>query len=74
MKYLVEVETVINGEIFPAGSIIENPENVVAGLVRIEEEAPAPKAKKSKKEVVEEVKEEILTEESASIDVETEEE
>lgn len=83
MKYLVEVETVIGGEIITAGTIIENPENVVVGMVRIEEDAPKaePKkdekpAKKSKKEPkVEEVivEEEILTEDSAEVIVSEEE-
>jgi hypothetical protein len=77
MKYLVEVETVIDGEIFAAGSIIENPSEVKAGLVLIKEEVKAkpakPKAKKAKKAEVEvqevEVQEEILIEDSADVEV-----
>jgi hypothetical protein len=73
MKYLVEVETVIGGEIVAAGTVIENPETVVAGMVRMAEEAPAPKAKAPKVETVE-IKEELLTEVSETLEVEITEE
>jgi len=70
MKYRVEVETIVDGEVYQAGDVVENPSVVKPGMVAMKEEAkaaPAPKAKKKAKkepEVVE-AEEEILVEDSA---------
>jgi len=77
MKYRVEVETIVDGEVYQAGDVVENPSVVKPGMVAMKEEAkaaPAPKAKKKAKkepEVVEvvEAEEEILVEDSADVSV-----
>ena len=75
MKYVCEVEMVVDGVTRAKGEVVENPSEVKVDMVAITDDAPkaAPAKKAEPKVEAVEVQEEILTEDSASVEVVEEE-